>query len=271
MKSLKTALVIALAASTMIGCSKVMDSEVAISENRFTGGISDKVLTQGLHQFATQKIIPVSKRNLVLPTIVATPIVHEKIAMKSFQMKVNYGIVPENAAIAYKTEKAQNMTTKDGDVYLLGYYVEYLAKAAINDVVSQYRALEVNDNRSKIETEIRDAINKKLDASGKSKFVRVNEISVIDIQPPSQITESSAAILKSEQDLKTRKNELEVAKVEQEKMKVLAQQADSQYVNLLNAQARVTEAEALKIAASKGNVSTIIVPHNFQSLGNVSK
>lgn len=265
----KKLLVLSLIGLSVTGCTKVMDSEVGIRQT-FTGEIEEKVLTQGLHQVVIGDVVKVSKRNLVLPTITAKPIVQEKIAMNSFQMKVNYGIVPENAAIAYKTEKAQNMTTEDGDVYLLGHYVDYVSKAAINDVVSRYKALEVNDNRAKIEAEIKDTINKKLEASNKSKFVRVNEISVIDIQPPSQITESSAAILKSEQDLKTRKNELEVAKVEQEKMRVLASQADAQYVNLLNAQARVTEAEALKIAASKGNVQTIIVPHNFQSLGNTS-
>lgn len=265
---LKKLLVVGFIGLSVTGCTKVMDSEVGIRET-FTGEIEEKVLTQGLHQTVIGDVIKVSKRNLVL-NVNSNPIVQEKIAMQDFQMKVNYGIVPDNAAIAYKTEKAQNMTTNDGDVYLLGHYVGYVAKSAVNDVVSRYKALEVNDNRTKIESEIKDAINKKLEQQGKSKFVRVNEINILNITPPAQITASSAAILKSEQDLKTRKNELEVAKVEQEKMKVLAQQADSQYVNLLNAQARVTAAEALKIAAAKGGVQTIIVPHNFQSLGNTS-
>lgn len=265
---LKKLLVLGLIGLTLGGCTRVMDSEVAIRET-FTGEIEEKVLTQGLHQTVVGNVIKVSKRNLVL-TVKGTPIVQEKIAMRNFEMKVNYGIVPDNAAIAYKTEKAQNMTTEDGDVYLLGYYVEYVAKSALNDVVSRYKALEVNDNRTKIESEIKDSINKKLEQQGKSKFVKVNEINILNVTPPTQITESSAAILKSEQDLKTRKNELEVAKVEQEKMKVLAQQADQQYVNLLNAQANATTAEALKIAASKGTLTTIIVPKDFNSLGKLN-
>lgn len=265
----KKLVIVGLVALSVVGCSRVTDGETGIRQT-FAGEIEDQVLTQGIHQTVVGDVIKVSKRNLVI-NVEAQPIVVEKIPMQAFQMKVNYGIIPENAAIAYKTEKAQHIITDDGEVYLLGQYVQYVANSAINDVVSKYKALAVNDNRAKIETEIKDTINSKLKAQGKDKFVRVNEINILKVSPPQSILNSSLAIVNSENMLKTKQNELEVAKVEQEKMKVLAEQADAQYVNLLRAEAEKTKSEAMLEAAKKGSMITYVVPEQFTSLGNLSK
>lgn len=264
----KKLLVLGLIAITAVGCSRITDGETGIRQT-FTGEIEDQVLTQGLHQTVVGDVIKVSKRNLVI-NVEAQPIVVEKIPMQAFQMKVNYGIVPENAAVAYKTEKAQHIITEDGDVYLLGQYVQYVANSAINDVVSKYKALAVNDNRAKIEVEIKDTINSKLKAQGKDKFVRVNEINILKVSPPQSILNSSLAIVNSENQLKTKQNELENARVEQEIKKVLAENASDKYVELLRAEGEKIKAEAMLEAAKKGTLNTmVIVPEKFTSLGQV--
>lgn len=248
--------------------TRITDADVGIRQT-FSGEIEDKVLEQGLHQTLIGDVIKVSKRNLVL-SVESQPIVIEKIPMQDFQLKVNYGIVPSNAAIAYKTEKAQHIITDDGDVYLLGQYVQYVANSAINDVVSRYRALEVNDNRAKIETEIKNSINLKLHAQAKDKFVKVNEINILKVSPPKSILDSSLAIVNSQNALKTKQNELETARVETEIKKVLAENASAQYVELLNAESEKIKAEALLEAAKKGTLnSMIVVPDKFTSIGQI--
>ena len=255
-------------AMSFSGCSRITDADVGIRET-FSGEIEDTVLTQGFHQTIIGSVIEVSKRNLVL-TVDAQPIVSEKVPMSEFQAKVNYGIVPENAAIAYKTEKAQHIITEDGDVYLLGQYVQYVANSAINDVVSKYKALEVNDNRTQIEGNIKEQINKKLKEQGKDKFVKVNEINILKITPPQSILKSSLDIVNSQNALKTKQNELETAKVETEIKRVLAENASEKYVDLLRAEAEKTKSEALLVAANKGTLNTmIVVPEKFTSLGQV--
>ena len=108
---MKKLLAATLIATTMLttACTRVTDAETGIRQT-FSGEIVDQTLQQGLHQIVFGDVIKVSKRNLVL-NVEAQPIVSEKIPMQSFQMKVNYGIVPANAAIAYKTEKAQHIIT----------------------------------------------------------------------------------------------------------------------------------------------------------------
>lgn len=265
----KKFVVFGLIAMSAVGCTRITDAEVGIRET-FSGEIEDRVITQGLHQIIVGDIIKVSKRNLVL-NVETQPIVVEKIPLQSFQMKVNYGVVSENAAIAYKTEKAQHITTDDGDVYLLGQYVNYVANSAVNDVVSKYKALEVNDNRTKIEVEIKDAINSKLKAQGKDKYVKVNEINILKVTPPKSILDSSLAIVNSANALKTKQNELEVARVEQEVKRVLAENADTKYIDLLRAESEKIKAEAMLEAAKKGTLNTmVVVPEKFTSLGKVN-
>lgn len=249
--------------------TRITDADVGIRQT-FSGEIEDTVLEQGLHQQLIGDVIKVSKRNLVL-SVESQPIVIEKIPMQEFQLKVNYGIIPANAAIAYKTEKAQHIITDDGDIYLLGQYVQYVANSAINDVVSKYRALEVNDSRATIETEIKNSINTKLKAQGKDKFVKVNEINILKVSPPQSILNSSLAIVNSQNALKTKQNELETARVETEIKKVLAENASDKYVDLLRAEAEKTKAEALLKAAEKGTLNTmVIVPDKFTSIGQVN-
>lgn len=252
----------------MFNITRITDADVGIRQT-FSGEIEDTVLEQALYQTLIGDVIKVSKRNLVL-NIESQPIVIEKIPMQEFQLKVNYGIVPENAAIAYKTEKAQHIITQDNEVYLLGQYVHYVAAAAVNDVVSKYKALEVNDNRAIIEIEIKNSINAKLKAQNKDKFVKVNEINILKVSPPKSILDSSLAIVNSQNALKTKQNELETARVETEIKKVLAENASEKYVDLLRAEAEKTKADALLMAASKGTLNTmVIVPDGFTSVGSL--
>lgn len=146
----KIALGLVMAASVaMTACSpvtKVTDAEVGI-RTTFSGEIEDKILDQGFHQVVIGDVTKVSKRNLILE-VKTNPITVEKVPMSAFVTKINYGIVPANAAIAYKTEKSQNLEN-DGEVMLLGKYIADITDASVQTAVSKYKALEVNENRSK--------------------------------------------------------------------------------------------------------------------------
>ena len=139
-------------------------------------------------------------------------------------------------------------------------------------MISKYKALEVNDNRQVIEDQIKKSVNIKLKAQGKDRFVQVNEINIINVVPPQSITKSSERIVQTENELKAKQNELEleIAQVEQEKMAVLAKQADGQYINLINAEANKMQAEALLVAAKAGTLNTmVVVPDSIKALGNI--
>lgn len=267
---MKKSLMVMLASALLVsvGCTKVTDNEVRILENRINGEIYNEVKTQGVQQVLTVSTTSVPKRNLVLDVDVQ-PITSEKVAMETFSVKVNYGVVTQNAAIAYKQEKSRHKVV-DGELYLMGEYIEDLTKASINDVVSKYAALDINNSRQLIEREVVDSVNKKLVTSGKDKFAKVNELNIIDVKPPQAIINSSMEIVTSENKLKVKQNELDVAKKDAEIQQVLAQSADPKYIALLEAEARVAQAKAIADAAKAGKLQTmIVVPDSFTSLGSI--
>ena len=259
-----------LACSVMVGCSRVDDGYVGISKGRFSGSINDQPLDQGLHQTLTQTITEVSTRNIVIP-IIATPVIKENIPMGKFEVRVNYGVNSQYAPHIFKTESAQNMVNDNGDVFLLGKYIEYIAGSAISDVVSKYGAMEVNNNRDKIESDIKTVIVKKLTESKKIKYVNINEVNILNVEPPKTIVASVENIIRTQNELEAKTNEVATARKEQEKMEILAKQADSQYIQLTNAQANMAMAEAMKISANKGQLMTVLVPHGFNGNMTVSK
>lgn len=249
--------------------TRITDGYIGIKQT-FTGEIVDKSVAQGLHLTPFSTVTPVSVRNIIRD-IDATPMVSEKIPMNTFKIKVSYNVLAEKAPYIYKTEKLQHITTEDGDIFLMAKYVDYIAKAAVNDVIANYKALSVNDNRSKIESEIKAAIIAKLLSANKADYLAINEVNIIDIKPPQSVINSSIAIVNSQNALQTKINEVEVAKQESIRMSELAKQADSNYVNLLNAQAQKVKADALMVAAQKGSVNVWVIPDDITSVGNLSK
>lgn len=268
MKKLLVGLVIAT--TTLVGCTRVDDGYVGIQKSSGSGEISDQIVTQGWTQTLTKDVIQASTRNLIID-VSAKPIVKEGIAMSSFEAKVNYGIVPQMAPMIYRNEKNQHIVTKDGDLYLLGDYVEKMSKSAIADVVRNYAAMEVNNKRDIIEKQIKQTLIAKLEANGKLKYVNINEVNLVAVDPPQSIKDSVEKIVRTENEKKSMQNEVEKARLEKEKNEILASSSGKQYTDLLEAQANLNFSEAAKIAASKGQFMPMLVPHGFNGNINVSK
>lgn len=268
MKKLLLGLVIA--STALVGCTRVDDGYVGIQKSSSSGEISDQVLTQGWTQTVTKDVIQAATRNLILD-VSARPIVKEGIAMSSFEAKVNYGIVPQMAPMIYRNEKNQHVVTKDGDLYLLGDYVEKMSKSAIADVVRGYAAMEVNNKRDIIEKQIKQTLIAKLEANGKLKYVNINEVNLVAVDPPQSIKDSVEKIVRTENEKKSMQNEVEKARLEKEKNEILASSSGKQYTELLGAQANLNFSEAAKIAASKGQFMPMLVPHGFNGNVTVSK
>lgn len=266
----KMVLLAAALSTTMVACTRIDDGYVGISKSRSNGEIAPQVIDQGWTQTLTKEVIEVSTRNLMLD-IKAAPVVKEGIAMSKFEAKVNYGIVPAQAPSIYKNEKNQHQLTSDGDIYLLGEYVEQQARSAIIDVVRAYPAMEVNNKREEIEAKIKETLINKLTEKGKIKYVNINEVNLIGIEPPVSIKDSVERIVKTENDKLSMQNEVEKARLEKEKNEILASSSSSKHIELLNAQANINFSEAAIKAAEKGQFIPMLVPHGFNGNINVSK
>lgn len=266
---------IAIAAVSMTGCGfyeRVTDAEVGV-KTTWSGTIEDQALEQDVYFPITYDLRKFSIRNLILD-VSDTPIV-ENVPMDGMQIRVNYSIKPELAPEMWKREKGQHLVRGGGEgdeekeTFLMGGYVTLISKNAMTDVVKGYKALEVNEKRSEIEPKIKAKIIQTAKAEGRDKYININSVNIMTAKPPASVVDSAKRYLTSLNDLKTKQNEVQIAKEESDRLKALASQADSQTVQYMKAQAEATRADAYMIMAKNNSVQkVVIVPENFTSLGN---
>jgi hypothetical protein len=271
-KRIAAGVVVVISAFGLMSCERVTDAEVGV-KTTWSGTIEDQALEQDVYFPITYDIRKFSTRNLILD-VSDTPIV-ENVPMDGMQIRVNYSIKPELAPEMWKREKGQHLVRSGGEgddekeTFLMGGYVTLIAKNAMTDVVKGYKALEVNEKRSEIEPKIKAKIIQTAKAEGRDKYININSVNIMFAKPPAAVVQSAKRYLTSLNDLKTKQNEVQIAKEESDRLKALSSQADAQTVQYLKAQAEATRADAFKVMAENGSVSKVlIVPENFTSLGN---
>lgn len=271
----KIALIGTLIASTIAftGCTRVTDAEVGVKTS-FTGKISDTPAYQGMYFPWIYSLDKFSTRNLIID-VSGQPIV-ENVQMDGMTIRVNYSIKPELAPEMWKTQKAQHMVRGGGEgdekreMFLMGLYVETISRNVMMDVVKNYKALEVNAKRTEIEPILKAQIVKTINANGRGKYVNINEVVIINAKPPTSVTESAKRYLTSLNDLRTKQNEVEIAKQESERLKALASQANETTLDYMRAQAQLNNSEAMMEMARNKSVSKLIIaPTNITSLGKL--
>lgn len=271
----KIALVGIMVASAIsfTGCTRVTDAEVGVKTS-FTGKISDTPQYQGLYFPWVYSLDKFSTRNLIID-VSGQPIV-ENVQMDGMTIRVNYSIKPELAPEMWKTQKAQHMVRGGGEgdekreIFLMGLYVETISRNVMMDVVKNYKALEVNSKRTEIEPILKAQIVKTINANGRGKYVNINEVVIINSQPPKSVMDSAKRYLTSLNDLRTKQNEVEIAKQESERLKALASQANETTLDYMRAQAQLNNSEAMmEMARNKSVNKLIIAPMNITSLGKL--
>lgn len=271
----KIALVGIMVASAIsfTGCTRVTDAEVGVKTS-FTGKISDTPQYQGLYFPWVYSLDKFSTRNLIID-VSGQPIV-ENVQMDGMTIRVNYSIKPELAPEMWKTQKAQHMVRGGGEgdekreIFLMGLYVETISRNVMMDVVKNYKALEVNSKRTEIEPILKAQIVKTINANGRGKYVNINEVVIINSQPSKSVMDSAKRYLTSLNDLRTKQNEVEIAKQESERLKALASQANETTLDYMRAQAQLNNSEAMmEMARNKSASKLIIAPMNITSLGKL--
>lgn len=140
-------------------------------------------------------------------------------------------------------------------------YVTTLVNNAAYKVVRKYTNLQVADSRAVIEQEIKATVQEQLTTEKLDTAITLSVVQIRNILPNAQILEAATALVRSQNELKIKENEVKLAKLESERMSALAQNS-TQSIAYMEASAKVMIAEAVKA----GKVNTIIIPSNMTSL-----
>lgn len=246
----------------LTGCGEVVENgEVGLRRHNWTGKIDTQELNQGFHSTWSSDILIFSTRENIFSVTDLNPITKNKTVMADFDVNINYSIDPRYISEMYtRYSKTYHETNDKGEILPMVGFIARFVNSAVNKAVGKYEALDINTNRSEIENDIKARLTQALREEGLGNKIFINSVNITNAQLPKSLVESVNRQVAAQAELAAKTIEVQTAKQEAERIRYLASQSDGNYVRLL-------EAQAMKIAAEKGGL--IIVPHNFNSLGNI--
>lgn len=268
-KRVLTLLSILTIAPMATGCLKIVeDGEVGLRQR--WGSIDPKELGTGAHTTFTSDVLVFSARENIFTVQDLNPQTKNNTIMKDFDVDINYSVEPSSVAELYvRSSKSYHRRNSEGELYPMVGFLERFVNTAVNKAVRKYEALDVNTSRSLIEQDILTQLNGVLRSQGLSGKIKINSVTVTGVQLPDNLVASVNRQVAARAEREAKKIEVETARMEADRIRLLSGQASQTYVDQLRAQADLNRSEALKTAAAKGGLSVWVTPEKFTSVGPV--
>jgi regulator of protease activity HflC (stomatin/prohibitin superfamily) len=202
---------------------------------------------------------PIKDVNVVLENM--TPVAKDNSTMKDLDAVVVYNINPQNVAELYSTKNKAFHAEFKGDTYVMYNYVVQNARNAIYKAARKYEALDMADNRSDMESFIKEEIVRNLTEEKLDGSITISQVLIRNVLPSDTVVESANALVRSKNELKQKEVEVKTAEAESRRMAALANNSGAS-IQFMQAQAMLNISEGIK----NGRVQTIVVPSNFNAL-----
>ena len=260
----KFALAAIVAASVLAtGCTRIQTGEVGVRVDLSNQVQGAELLPGSWNQTLIGNVMTFPVRDITVALDDLKPLDADNTALADFDVTVVYGVNPTSVAELYSTKSKSfhAYNDKEKDTYLMHNYMVTLVKNAANKVVRKYKTLELADSRAKMEEEIRNVVTETLKAEKLDTALQLTLVQIRNIAPNTEIMQAATNLVKSQNELKIKENEVKLAKLESERMAALAQNS-TQSIAYMNAQAALNISEGIK----NGKVQTIVVPSNMTGL-----
>ena len=262
MKKLIAILALSLAA---VGCTRIPTGEIGLRVDINKQVQGTELVAGSWNQTLVGDVLEFPVRDVGIIISDRRPLTSENTPLGDLDAVVVYNIEP-SAVSDFWSKKSRSFHFYDAekkDWYLMQNYITTMIDNAIIKVVRQYKALEVNDNRKKIEDEIKLELNGALKSEGLQGAITFGTIQVKNMQPPTEILQTAIAVVKSQNELKVKENEVKIAEAEKRRMDALSANSGSS-IAYMDAEARKMMAQAMLA----GKVHTVVVPYDFKGIVN---
>jgi len=243
------------------GCTRIETGEVGVRVGFDKQIKQEELLPGSWNQTIIGEVLTFSVKDVQVDVADMSPLAADNSTIKDFDVSIVYSINPAKVAELYiDKNKEFHSATKDGDILLMYNYIYRIARNATYKSARKYEALKMNDARTQIEQEIREAMVAVLASEKLDDSISVQQVLVRQILPADAIIASANDLVRAQNELK--KKEVEVATAKKEAERIAALNANKGAVEYMNAMAMINISEGIR----DGKVQTIVVPANFNSL-----
>ena len=242
-------------------CTRIETGEVGVRVGFDKQVKSGELLPGSFNQTIIGDVLtfPVKDVNVSLENM--SPVAKDNSTMKDFDAVVVYNINPSQAAELYSTKNRAFHSEARGDIYLMYNYVVQNARNAIYKAARKYDALDMADNRTDMETFVKEEIVRNLAEEKLDGTITINQVLIRNIVPADTVVQSANDLVRAKNELKQKEVEVKTAEAEARRMAALANNSASS-IAFMQAQAALNISEGVK----NGKVQTIVVPSNFNAL-----
>ena len=249
-------------------CTRVATGSVGVRVNMSKEIQGNELVPGSWNQTIVGDVLTFPVKDISIDVANKTPMTSENTALADFDMTIVYSVNPSSVAELYSTKSKafHAYDEKSSDTFLMYNYMTTLVNNASYKVIRNYTNLQAADNRQKIEQEIRDIVTEQLKEEKLENSLSLMVVQVRNILPNKAILDSATNLVRSQNELKVKENEVMIAEAEARRMQALAQNS-GQSIAYMNAQATMMIAEGIR----DGKVQSIVVPHDFKGIVNVGK
>jgi len=249
------------AAVALTGCTRIETGEVGVRVGFDKQVKPGELMPGSFNQVLIGDVLtfPVKDVNVILDNM--TPVAKDNSTMADLDAVVVYNINPQQVAELYSSKNRSFHTEHKGDVYLMYNYIVQNARNAIYKAARKYEALDMADNRSDMESFIKDEMVRNLAEEKLDGSVTITQVMIRNVVPAESVVRSANDLVRAKNELKQKEIEVKTAEAEARRMAALANNSASS-IAFMQAQAALNISEGIK----NGKVQTIVVPANFNAL-----
>ncbi|CAB5214628.1 Band 7 domain containing protein [uncultured Caudovirales phage] len=261
MKRIIGATVVAIAAMNLTGCGQVEQGNVGVRTT--FGKVSPEPESPGIYVAVLSSVREFTAKEAAINLDNMTPKAKDNLSLKDLDVTVYYRTDPGKIPGLMVKYAGQSARDDKSGVYFPGFrLIESVSRGTIYDIVgTKYDSLSIHSRRNELETDIKEAMQKDLDATDPKTFT-VTRVVVRQVLTDPAIEEAIRLKATREAELKAK-----LIQVDIERKNVEIRELENQ--GLTTAVLRNKELDVLKIAAEKG--SMFIVPQGSTPMINVSK
>lgn len=254
---------VALLAVSSVACTRITTGEVGVRVDASRQVQGTELMPGSWNQTLVGDVITFPVKDVAVEINDKKYTTADNSSLGDFDMTLVYGIQPTSVAELYttKSKSFHAYDEKEKDTYLMYNYMQTLANNAAYKVVRKYNNLELGDKRAQMEVEIKEGIVDQLKQEKLDGSISINAVQIRSVVPDPEILQAATNLVRSQNELKIKDNEVQIAKKESERMAALAQNSQ-QSIAYMHAQASLLIAQGIK----EGKVQTIVVPSNITSL-----
>ena len=238
---------ILVGAVLMTGCTRIETGEVGLRVGFDKQVKNEELLPGSFNQTLIGSVMTFPVKEVAVKVDDLNPQASDNSTMKDFDLTVIYNINQSQIAELYNTKNKSFHANHNGDTYLMYNYIFNATRNAVYKSARKYEALNMGDNRSSMEVEIKDLVTRTLADEKLDGTITITQVLIRQIVPADSVVASANELVRAKNETKQKEAEVRTAQLEAQRIQALAQNAGA--ISYMDAQARLMHAEAAKITA----------------------